>query len=236
MSQVPCVIVDVMRGGPSTGLPTEPSQGDVMQARWGTHGEHSIIALVPELRLRVLHPHGGGLQSGREVPHAGDPAQRRARRPHERGGRPADGRGAADRRAGRAGLRSVGLRHGRLDAGQHPAPPAARLALQGARHRPGLQPPQRRPGHRQPRRGAGPGPLPAREDLPAPRVHHHGRRVHDGGRRGGDLRLRLGGTLGARRRAVGARPGSAASAWSGRSPSGRSRRRPSTTWPSRSAR
>jgi 2-oxoglutarate/2-oxoacid ferredoxin oxidoreductase subunit alpha len=47
MAQVPCVIVDVMRGGPSTGLPTEPSQGDVMQARWGTHGEHSIIALCP---------------------------------------------------------------------------------------------------------------------------------------------------------------------------------------------
>ena len=47
MTQIPCVIVDVMRGGPSTGLPTEPAQGDVMQARWGTHGEHSIIALVP---------------------------------------------------------------------------------------------------------------------------------------------------------------------------------------------
>ena len=47
MAQIPCVVVDVMRGGPSTGLPTEPSQGDVMQARWGTHGEHSIIALVP---------------------------------------------------------------------------------------------------------------------------------------------------------------------------------------------
>ena len=47
MAQVPCVVVDVMRGGPSTGLPTEPAQGDVMQARWGTHGEHSIIALVP---------------------------------------------------------------------------------------------------------------------------------------------------------------------------------------------
>jgi 2-oxoglutarate/2-oxoacid ferredoxin oxidoreductase subunit alpha len=47
MAQIPCVIVDVMRGGPSTGLPTEPAQGDVMQARWGTHGEHSIIALAP---------------------------------------------------------------------------------------------------------------------------------------------------------------------------------------------
>ena len=47
MAQIPCVIVDVMRGGPSTGLPTDPAQGDVMQARWGTHGEHSIIALAP---------------------------------------------------------------------------------------------------------------------------------------------------------------------------------------------
>jgi 2-oxoglutarate ferredoxin oxidoreductase subunit alpha len=47
MAQVPCVVVNVMRGGPSTGLPTEPSQGDVMQARWGTHGEHSIIAMAP---------------------------------------------------------------------------------------------------------------------------------------------------------------------------------------------
>jgi 2-oxoglutarate ferredoxin oxidoreductase subunit alpha len=47
MSEVPCVIVNVMRGGPSTGLPTQPSQGDIMQARWGTHGDHPIIALCP---------------------------------------------------------------------------------------------------------------------------------------------------------------------------------------------
>jgi len=47
MAEVPCVIVNVMRGGPSTGLPTLPAQGDVMQARWGTHGDHPIIALVP---------------------------------------------------------------------------------------------------------------------------------------------------------------------------------------------
>jgi 2-oxoglutarate ferredoxin oxidoreductase subunit alpha len=47
IAEVPCVIVNVMRGGPSTGLPTLPSQGDVMQARWGTHGDHSIIALAP---------------------------------------------------------------------------------------------------------------------------------------------------------------------------------------------
>lgn len=48
ITEVPCVIVNVMRGGPSTGLPTMPSQADVMQARWGTHGDHPAIALVPD--------------------------------------------------------------------------------------------------------------------------------------------------------------------------------------------
>lgn len=47
MAEVPSVIVDVQRGGPSTGLPTKGSQGDVMQARWGTHGDHPIIAVAP---------------------------------------------------------------------------------------------------------------------------------------------------------------------------------------------
>ena len=46
MAEIPCVIVDVQRGGPSTGNPTHVSQGDVNQARWGTHGDHSIIALT----------------------------------------------------------------------------------------------------------------------------------------------------------------------------------------------
>jgi 2-oxoglutarate ferredoxin oxidoreductase subunit alpha len=47
MAEVPCVIVNVQRGGPSTGLPTMPAQSDVMQARWGTHGDHPIVALAP---------------------------------------------------------------------------------------------------------------------------------------------------------------------------------------------
>lgn len=47
MTEIPCVIVDVQRMGPSTGLPTSPSQGDVMQARWGTHGDHPVIAISP---------------------------------------------------------------------------------------------------------------------------------------------------------------------------------------------
>ena len=46
-AEIPCVIVNVMRGGPSTGMPTRPAQGDVMQARWGTHGDHAIIVLAP---------------------------------------------------------------------------------------------------------------------------------------------------------------------------------------------
>ena len=46
MAEVPCVVVDVQRGGPSTGLPTHASQADVMQVRYGTHGDHSIVCLT----------------------------------------------------------------------------------------------------------------------------------------------------------------------------------------------
>jgi 2-oxoglutarate/2-oxoacid ferredoxin oxidoreductase subunit alpha len=47
MTETPCVFVDVQRGGPSTGLPTLPAQADMMQARWGSHGDYEIIALCP---------------------------------------------------------------------------------------------------------------------------------------------------------------------------------------------
>ena len=47
IAETPCVIINVMRGGPSTGMPTGPGQSDVMQAMWGTHGDHAAIALVP---------------------------------------------------------------------------------------------------------------------------------------------------------------------------------------------
>jgi len=46
-TEVPCVLVNIQRNGPSTGLATRPAQGDVMQARWGTHGDHPIIVLSP---------------------------------------------------------------------------------------------------------------------------------------------------------------------------------------------
>lgn len=47
MGEIPCVIINVQRSGPSTGLATKPAQGDFMQSRWGTHGDHGIIVLSP---------------------------------------------------------------------------------------------------------------------------------------------------------------------------------------------
>jgi 2-oxoglutarate ferredoxin oxidoreductase subunit alpha len=47
MTETPCVFVNVQRGGPSTGLPTLPAQADMMQARWGSHGDYEIIAISP---------------------------------------------------------------------------------------------------------------------------------------------------------------------------------------------
>jgi 2-oxoglutarate ferredoxin oxidoreductase subunit alpha len=46
MTETPCVVVDIMRGGPSTGQPTKGAQQDVMQSRWGSHGDYNIIALA----------------------------------------------------------------------------------------------------------------------------------------------------------------------------------------------
>ncbi len=48
MTETPCVVVNVMRGGPSTGLPTKPSQADIMQTRWGNHGDAPAIVLYPD--------------------------------------------------------------------------------------------------------------------------------------------------------------------------------------------
>ncbi len=55
MAEVPCVVVDVMRGGPSTGNPTGPSQSDVMALRWGTHGDHPVVVLCPATIHEVFH-------------------------------------------------------------------------------------------------------------------------------------------------------------------------------------
>jgi 2-oxoglutarate ferredoxin oxidoreductase subunit alpha len=54
MAEVPVVIVNVMRGGPSTGMPTKPAQADMMQARWGTHGDHPIIVVYPAFSEEIF--------------------------------------------------------------------------------------------------------------------------------------------------------------------------------------
>ncbi len=54
LAEIPCVVVNVMRGGPSTGYPTGPSQSDIMQAKWGTHGDHPVITLTPAYVQEIL--------------------------------------------------------------------------------------------------------------------------------------------------------------------------------------
>lgn len=54
IAEVPCLIVNVQRAGPSTGLPTQPAQADVQQTRWGTHGDHAMIALAPSSVLECF--------------------------------------------------------------------------------------------------------------------------------------------------------------------------------------
>lgn len=55
MAEVPCVLVNVQRLGPSTGIATAPAQGDIMQARWGTHGDHPVIVLTPSSVAEVYN-------------------------------------------------------------------------------------------------------------------------------------------------------------------------------------
>ncbi|MBI4322041.1 MAG: 2-oxoacid:acceptor oxidoreductase subunit alpha [Chloroflexi bacterium] len=55
MTETPCVLANVQRGGPSTGLPTLVAQSDMMQARWGTHGTYEIIALAPSSPQELFH-------------------------------------------------------------------------------------------------------------------------------------------------------------------------------------
>ena len=55
MGEIPLVVVNVMRGGPSTGAPTSPAQADILQARWGTHGDHPIIVIAPTTVQEIFY-------------------------------------------------------------------------------------------------------------------------------------------------------------------------------------
>ena len=63
MTETPCVFVNVQRGGPSTGLPTLPAQADMMQARWGSHGDYGITSRVAQRAIDLAH--GRGLRVGK---------------------------------------------------------------------------------------------------------------------------------------------------------------------------
>ena len=89
MTETPCVIVNVQRSGPSTGQPTEPAQGDMLQARWGTHGDHEIIALAPASVQECVDLTRARLRPRRGVPQPGPRHDRRRGRPHARADRPA---------------------------------------------------------------------------------------------------------------------------------------------------
>ncbi len=54
IAEIPLVLINVMRGGPSTGYPTGPSQSDIMTAKWGTHGDHPVICLTPAYVQEIL--------------------------------------------------------------------------------------------------------------------------------------------------------------------------------------
>ena len=84
MTETPCVVVDVQRSGPSTGQATKPAQGDIMQARWGTHGDHEIIAVCPWSVQECFDLVRDSFSPLRAVSHSGDRADGRGGGPHPR--------------------------------------------------------------------------------------------------------------------------------------------------------
>ena len=98
--ELPLVIVDVQRAGPSTGMPTKTEQADLNMALFGRHGEAPVAVVAPQLAVRLLPRRDRGGPHRADLPHAGDPALRRLRRQRLRAVAAARGRRAA-RPAGR---------------------------------------------------------------------------------------------------------------------------------------
>jgi 2-oxoglutarate ferredoxin oxidoreductase subunit alpha len=83
-AEVPAVIFDVQRGGPSTGMPTRTQQSDLISCAYASHGDTKHVMLFPEDPLRMLHPRGAGLRPRRPLADAGF----RSARPRHRYERP----------------------------------------------------------------------------------------------------------------------------------------------------
>ena len=73
MTETPCVVVNIQRGGPSTGQPTMGAQGDMMQCRFGSHGDYSVIALCPGKCPGDVRAYCQGIQPRGQVPRPGIP-------------------------------------------------------------------------------------------------------------------------------------------------------------------
>ena len=84
MTELPLVIVDVQRGGPSTGLPTKTEQSDLLQAMFGRNGEAPVPVIAPALARRLLRRRARGRPDRADLPDAGDPAVRRLPRQRRR--------------------------------------------------------------------------------------------------------------------------------------------------------
>ena len=99
MTETPCVFVDVQRGGPSTGLPTLPAQADMMQARWGSHGDYEIIALCPNSPQECFDLTIKAFNFAEEFRVPGHVHDGRGRRTHDREGGHSPGRSDRSRAA-----------------------------------------------------------------------------------------------------------------------------------------
>ena len=84
ITETPCVFVDVQRGGPSTGLPTLPAQADMMQVKWGSHGDYEPIALSPNSPQECFDLMIKAFNLAETLPRAGVLHDGRGRRPHDR--------------------------------------------------------------------------------------------------------------------------------------------------------
>ena len=199
MLELPLLVIDVQRGGPSTGLPTKTEQADLLQAMFGRNGEAPLPIIAPAVAGRLLRRRAGGRPHRDHLPDAGHPAVRRL--PRERLGAvaaPGRRRARADRprlrdaERGRAvpavPARRVDARAAVGDPGRRGPGAPHRRAREGRRHRRHLL----RPG--QPRRD---GAAAAGQDRPHRRRHraHRGRRP---GRRRPRARHRVGLELRAR--------------------------------------